>query len=170
MKCPRVYNCCRYLFVVVLLWLGAAHAGVAQQTDTAQPSRELQEQRELQPYHSERTTTTHIRTPSSGTYGVPEPKQHYRHPFMGQKYLNVAVKAYQEQLKEDQGGALLRFLDKIAPFILNKFQFGVYRIYDMPIIERGKPLQEPQMDSKTQRQKELESDKHVLTKPGEEKP
>lgn len=156
------------MLVVVLLWLGAAQTGVAQQTDTAQPTRELQERRVLQPYHSERTTTTHIRTPSSGTYGVPEPKQYYQPPFMGQKYLDIAIEAYKEQLEENKGGVIFRFLDRIAPFIMNQFQFGVYRIYDMPIIGRDNPLLEPQMNSKTELQNKIESGRGPFSKPEKE--
>ena len=154
--------------LTALVFLLSLQPARGQQSDTAQTTKELEEQRILQPYQFERSTTTHIRMPSSGTYGVPEPKEYYQHPFLGQKYLDIAMAAYRESLKEGKGGLLLRFLNKIAPFINNQFQFGVYRIYDFPIIERGHPLLEPQMNSKTELQKKLESDKEPLTKPGEE--
>lgn len=138
------------LGIVVFLLLGLTQRGWSQQSDTTQTTEEieLEEQPFPQPYHSERSTNNFL-LPSSGTYGVPEPTEYYTPPFMGQKHLDAAVEAYRKRLKEGLGNSLLfQFISKIAPFVNNQFEFGVYRIYDLPIVERDHPLLYPQVENK----------------------
>ena len=132
--------------------LGVLQTISAQQTDTSQTREELelQEKKVSQPYHSERSSGNYILS-KSGTYGVPEPTEYYTPPFKGQESLDKAVEAYHEELDNSVANtAFFQLLGKIAPFIMNRFEFGFYQIYDMPIVERDHPLRDPQVD----RQKE----------------
>ena len=134
--------------LIILLLLGTVQLGMAQQTDTTQTEKELkQEDLFPQPYHSERSTDKYL-LPSSGTYGVPEPTEYYTPPFKGQEYLDYAVEAYREELENSVANTpLFQFISKIAPFVNNRFEFGVYRIYDLPIVERDHPLLYPQVNN-----------------------
>lgn len=79
--------------------------------------------------------------PQSGVFEMPEETQYYTPPFKGQYYLDLAVAAYREEQKDKLGlNWLFRFLGAIAPYVNNQFEFGVYRINDMPIVERDNPL------------------------------
>ncbi|MDZ7715603.1 MAG: hypothetical protein U5J95_05255 [Balneolaceae bacterium] len=90
--------------------------------------------------HSERQTGS-VYLPQSGVFEVPEENPYYQIPFKGQYYLDIAVEAYREELKKNQSaGWLNKFFQAIAPFINNKFQFGHYAIYDMPVVERDNAL------------------------------
>ena len=76
-----------------------------------------------------------------GSYHVPEESVPYVPPFKGQEYLDMAVEAYRQQLKNDIGANWLwKFLDTISPYINNEFEFGVYQIYDQPVVDRDNPL------------------------------
>lgn len=144
----RAYHFFPALFVVAVIFFSPRPAQ-AQQTDTTGTTEELKlRQRQIQqPYHSERSTNNFL-LPSSGTYGVPEPTEYYKPPFMGQESLDAAVEAYRKELKEGLGNSvILRFLKTIAPYINNQFEFGVYQIYDLPIVERDHPLRYPQLNS-----------------------
>jgi len=140
---------------MVLFIFGTVQLGYAQQTDTSRIEKELRLERNFpQPYHSERSANNFL-LPSSGTYGVPEPTEYYTPPFKGQEYLDYAVEAYRKELEDSIGNTLLfRFISKIAPFVNNRFEFGVYKIYDLPIVERDHPLLYPQLnDGKNKDQK-----------------
>lgn len=140
--------------ITALLVVALTGPGYAQQTDTTQTTKEMDlRQRQIpQPYHSERSTNNFL-LPSSGTYGVPEPTEYYTPPFMGQKSLDAAVEAYRKRLKEGMGNTLLfQFISKIAPFVNNQFEFGVYRIYDLPVVDRDHPLRYPQIDKSNEEQ------------------
>lgn len=76
-----------------------------------------------------------------GSYQVPEESVPYVPPFKGQEYLDMAVEAYRRQLENDIGpNWLWKFLDTISPYIKNDFEFGVYQIYDQPVVDRDNPL------------------------------
>ena len=122
--------------------------GLAQQSDTSQTQkRKLEERRVQQPYHSERSANSFL-LEESGTYGVPEPKEYYRPPFNGQESLDRAVEAYRKELEDSIANSpLFQLLGKVAPFITNQFEFGFYRIYDLPIVERDHPALYPQTDT-----------------------
>lgn len=76
-----------------------------------------------------------------GSYKVPEESVPYVPPFKGQEYLDMAVEAYRRQLENDIGpNWLWKFLDTISPYIHNEFEFGVYQIYDQPVVDRDNPL------------------------------
>ncbi len=133
--------------LILILLFGIINLAAAQQTDTSRTAneRKLKERTVPQSYHSERSPTN-ILLPESGTYGVPEPTEYYTPPFMGQKYLDMAMAAYRKELENDISNTpLLKFINKILPFmsIDNTFEFGVYRIYDLPIIERDNPYLYP---------------------------
>lgn len=90
--------------------------------------------------HSERSMGV-LSLPQSGVFEMPEETQYYTPPFKGQYYLDLAVEAYREEQKDKLGlGWLFRFMNAVAPYINNQFQFGVYRINDMPIVDRDHPL------------------------------
>ncbi len=119
--------------------------GQAQQSDTTIVTKELEQKEEFfQPYHSERSVGN-MYMAETGTFGIPEPKQYYTPPFMGQKYLEWALADYYEELKEEKS-LLYRFINAVAPFIDNQFEFAVYRIYDLPIVERDQPMLDPQLE------------------------
>lgn len=88
--------------------------------------------------------------PKTGLYAIPEPKEYYVHPFMAQKHLEMALADYYEDL-EEKPSLLFRFINAIAPFINNQFEFAVYRIYDLPIVERDQPMLDPQLIEKQKR-------------------
>lgn len=124
-----------------------------QQSDTSRVTKELEEQEPFfQSYHSERSVGN-LYMPKTGTFNVPEPKQYYTPPFMGQKYLEIALAHYYKKLKEEEGGPLYRILKIIAPYINNGFEFFVYQIYDMPIVDRDQPMLEPQLNGRDSKQK-----------------
>lgn len=143
----RAYYFCAALFAVGVLILLPGR-GVAQQADTSATVKEIELRQQFrQSYHSERKADNFV-LPSSGVYSVPEPKQYYKPPFTGQKSLDAAVEAYRKELKEGLGNSVIfRFLETIAPFINNQFEFGVYQIYDLPIVERDHPLRYPQLNN-----------------------
>ena len=90
--------------------------------------------------HSERQQGSFY-LPQSGVFEVPEETQYYQIPFKGHYYLDIAVEAYREELRKQQGsGWLNKFFRAIAPFVNNQFQFGHYAIYDMPVVDRENPL------------------------------
>ncbi len=139
---------CSFLLLLFVLLIQMGHA---QQSDTTEAIKELeQEEAFFQPYHSERSVENMYMT-ETGTFGIPEPKQYYTPPFMGQKYLEAALAEYYEKLKEEKS-LLYRFINAVAPFIDNQFEFAVYRIYDLPIVERDQPMLDPQLNAKKQRQ------------------
>lgn len=118
----------------------------AQQSDTTDTTRQVDLNRRSFPqsYHSERSANSYLLS-ESGSYNVPEPTRYYQPPFNGQESLDKAVEAYREELKNDLANSpLFRIIGKIAPFINNTFEFGFYRIYDIPIIERDHPNFYPQ--------------------------
>ncbi len=114
----------------------------AQETDTTRQSVEMEEREkalELK-YKINRPASEGMLT-ESGVHEVPEPTEYYTPPFKGQYYLDKAVEAYRKELKERMGPDwLYKFFRVISPFVNNRFEFGVYQIYDMPIVERDNPL------------------------------
>lgn len=90
--------------------------------------------------HSERTIGSYT-LPQSGVFEVPEETEYYVIPFKGQEYLDMAVEALREEQRDKLGlNWLFRFLNAISPYVNNQFQFGVYRINDMPVVARDNPL------------------------------
>ncbi|NGP76901.1 hypothetical protein G3570_09670 [Balneolaceae bacterium YR4-1] len=90
--------------------------------------------------HSERSIGSYT-LPESGVFGVPEETEYYVIPFKGQEYLDMAVEALREEQRDKLGlNWLFRFLNAISPYVNNQFQFGVYRINDMPVVARDNPL------------------------------
>jgi len=76
-----------------------------------------------------------------GSYDVPTETEYYTPPFKGQEYLDMAVEAYRQELEEHMGSNWFwKFLDTISPYIYNDFEFGVYQINDMPIVDRNNEL------------------------------
>lgn len=90
--------------------------------------------------HSERSIGSYS-LPQSGVFEMPEETQYYIPAFKGQYYLDLAVEAYREEQKDKLGlNWLFKFLNAISPYVNNRFEFGVYRINDMPVVERENPL------------------------------
>lgn len=125
-------------FLVCLLFPVLA---LAQETDSTRRNLHLQNQRQqLLQQPLERQLSGGIMS-EMGTYQVPEKTQYYTPPFKGQEYLDMAVEAYRRELEERIGPQWLsKFFKTVSPFINNKFEFGVYQIYDLPIVERDHPL------------------------------
>ena len=89
--------------------------------------------------HHERMISN-LPMPSSGVYGKPQPTQYYQPPFSGQSHLDKAVEAYREEQKDKIGPSwLFKFLNILSPYVNNQFEFGVYKIEDLPIVERDNP-------------------------------
>lgn len=112
--------------------------GIAQERDTTRRSIEIDKKEEAikLKYRLDRPASAGMLS-ESGVHAVPEPTRYFKPPFKGQEYLDQAVEAYRKEL----GPAWLANLFRaISPFINNRFEFGVYRIYDMPLIDRDNPL------------------------------
>lgn len=123
------------LFVLVLV--------VAQETDTTKQEidQEIRQRSINLNQRFDRSMSGGVMT-EMGTYNVPDDKQFYKPPFKGQEYLDQAVEAYREEIKNQIGnGWYWNVLRAISPFINNQFEFGVYRIYDWEPIDRDNPLQ-----------------------------
>lgn len=128
-----------------------AKVSYAQQTDTASTVKKLQEEKViLKTYHTEKSTENMF-MPKTGLYDIPIPKEYYIHPFMAQKRIDAALADYYKEAKEKKS-LLFRFINAIAPFINNQFEFAVYKIYDLPIVERGQPMLTPQLIEKQKKQ------------------
>lgn len=128
----------------LLLGIAATKSNAQQADSTDSPRRTFFFKSEPDRYrfnlHTERSFQSYS-FPQSGIYEVPEQTQYYVPEFKGQYYLDLAVEAYREELKEKPGlNWLFQFMNYIAPFVNNRFEFGVYQIYDMPIVGRENPL------------------------------
>lgn len=124
------------------VFMATAFTASAQQADSTKRTFFLNPKPEgfkIKP-HSERSMGSYS-LPQSGVFNVPEETQYYVPPFKGQYYLDLAVEAYRKE-QEDKLGLnwLFQFLNAIAPYVNNRFEFGVYRINDMPVVERDNPL------------------------------
>lgn len=131
---------------MLVMLIGITGVANAQQSDTTQTKEKLETQRKaLQQYHSERSTHGYVLT-ESGTYNVPEPTEYYTPPFTGQESLDRAVTFYRQEMENSVANTrLFQIIAAIAPFINNKFQFGFYQIYDLPIVERDNAYLYPQI-------------------------
>lgn len=75
-----------------------------------------------------------------GSYNVPTETKYYQRPFKGQEYLDMAVKAYKEKIKDDwKKNWYWQFLKAVSPYINNTFEFGFYNT-DVPFVDRDNPL------------------------------
>ena len=85
-----------------------------------------------------------------GTYETPTEGQYYKRPFKGQYYLDKAVEAYREQLREGIGNNWYsQFLKAVSPFV--SLHFGAFQEFDLRYVERDNPLfQSYTNDSKKQ--------------------
>lgn len=131
----------RSLLFCSLLW-AVTSLVYAQQADSTRRTFFLNPQSgsTINQPHSERSMGT-LSLPQSGVYEMPEETQYYTPPFKGQYYLDLAVEAYREEQRDKLGlNWLFGFLNAIAPYVNNQFQFGVYQINDMPIVGRDNPL------------------------------
>jgi hypothetical protein len=132
---------CFLLFCLVL-------PGQAQERDTTKTEIRIRQLPRPAPLHlhghSERSFNN-LALPSTGIYGKPDETKYYQPPFKGQYYLDLAVEAYREEIKDDLGlNWLFRFIKMMAPYVNNRFEFGVYKIEDLPIVDRDNPLTKPQ--------------------------
>ncbi len=128
----------------LLLGITAATTKAQQADSTDSPRRTFFFKSEQDRYrfnlHSERSFQSYS-FPESGIYAVPEQTQYYVPEFKGQYYLDLAVEAYREEQRDKLGlNWLFQFMNYISPFVNNRFEFGVYQIYDMPIVGRENPL------------------------------
>lgn len=74
-----------------------------------------------------------------GTYSMPSEKQYYQHPFKGQYYLDMAVEAYREQLREQVGDNWYwSFLKAVSPYI--RLEMGAFQTLEMQYVGRDNPL------------------------------
>ncbi len=131
--------------IIFILLLGVVDIGMAQERDTTKTERPIRSRPLLfeMEGHSERSVNN-IPLPSSGVYKVPEETKYYKPPFMGQHYLDMAVEAYREEQRDKLGlNKLFRFMNMLAPYVYNQFEFGVYQIENLPIVDRDNPLLKP---------------------------
>lgn len=140
-----IYKTYRKAFRTLLfcsLFLAGVLAANAQQADSTKRTFFLNPKPKsfkIQP-HSERSVGSYT-LPQSGVFEMPDETQYYTPPFKGQYYLDLAVEAYRQEQKDKLGlNWLFQFLNAIAPYVNNQFEFGVYRINDMPVVERDNPL------------------------------
>lgn len=74
-----------------------------------------------------------------GTYNVPSENQFYQRPFKGQKYLDMAVEAYREQLKNQVGDNWYwQFLKAVSPYI--RLELGAFQTMELQYVDRDNPL------------------------------
>lgn len=143
MREKSIYHILALVLVVSALFLSPFSAA-AQETDSTK--KELDFERRERPLNLQRNLDREIGggvMSEMGNYQVPEETEYYTPPFKGQKYLDMAVEAYRKELENRIGSDWFwKFLDTISPYVYNKFEFGVYQIYDMPIVERDNPLQQ----------------------------
>lgn len=115
---------------------------LAQETDTTRQSVEMEKREEALKlkYQLDRAASEGMLT-ESGVHAVPERTTYYNPPFKGQEYLDKAVEAYRRELEKRMGPDwLYNFFRVVSPFVNNKFEFGVYQIYDLPVVDRENPL------------------------------
>lgn len=132
------------------IFLSATQLSFAQEADSTKRTFFLRPETKSLKYqpHSERAIGSYS-LPESGVFDMPEETQYYVFPFKGQYYLDLAVEAYREEQRDKLGlNWLFRFMNAISPYVNNQFQFGVYRINDMPIIARDNPLFQSHNSSK----------------------
>lgn len=112
----------------------------AQQADTTRQNREINPKPEsfTERAHSERQMGEFM-LPESGVFSYPDRIEPYQEPFMGQHYLDLAFEALREEQKNRLGKTWMKILRTIAPFVNMQFQFGVYEIEDLPIVDRDNP-------------------------------
>lgn len=114
----------------------------AQEVDTTKQELNLEPEPEqlLQQPQFDRLGSGGLMT-EMGSYQVPEETQYYQPPFKGQEYLDMAVEAYRKELEKRIGNNWFwQLLDTISPYVYNQFEFGVYQIYDQPVVDRDNPL------------------------------
>ncbi|WP_138429227.1 hypothetical protein [Fodinibius saliphilus] len=74
-----------------------------------------------------------------GTHEVPRKNQYYQAPFKGQIYLDQAVEAYREEIRNKVGdGWFWNFLKSISPYI--KLELGAFETMQMEYVDRDNPL------------------------------
>lgn len=113
----------------------------AQQSDTTRQNREINPKPEsfTERAHTERKMGEFM-LPESGVFSYPERVEPYREPFMGQYYLDIAVEILRKEQEGKLGKMWMQILRTVAPFVNMQFQFGVYDIEDLPIVDRDNPL------------------------------
>ena len=74
-----------------------------------------------------------------GTYQMPTEGQYYKRPFKGQYYLDKAVEAYREQLREEVGSNWYwQFLKTVSPYV--RMHLGAFQEFEMRYVDRDNPL------------------------------
>lgn len=132
-----------YCLFLLLLLLGMIPIiSLAQEVDTAR--QEIEPEQEDQKLNMQskfdRSMSGGIMS-EMGSYEVPSETEYYNPPFKGQEYLDMAVEAYRKELEQRIGpNWMWQFMKTVSPFINNQFEFGVYQIYDLPIVDRDNPL------------------------------
>lgn len=135
-------NCIKICGAILALAVFLPALALAQETDTTRQSVELEKRKQALKlkYQLDRAASEGMLT-ESGVHAVPEPTTYYSPPFKGQEYLDKAVEAYRRELEERMGPDwLYNFFRAVSPFVNNKFEFGVYQMYDLPVVDRENPL------------------------------
>jgi hypothetical protein len=115
---------------------------LAQETDTTRQEIEPEQEEQKLNMQSkfDRSMSGGIMS-EMGSYEVPSETEYYTPPFKGQEYLDMAVEAYRKELERSIGPDWMwQFMKTVSPYINNQFEFGVYQIYDLPIVDRDNPL------------------------------
>lgn len=131
--------------MLLFLLFCAPGLSFAQETDTTRQMLELKrKQRSLDfPQNTERSMSGGLMT-KMGTYNAPTEGQYYHPPFMGQKYLDMAVEAYYKEMEENFGGWFWNFLRSVSPYI--RVQFAPLEPPKMQFPDRNNPLWESYTD------------------------
>ncbi len=131
----------RLLFLLLLLGMVPVIT-LAQETDTTRQEIEPEQKEQKLNMQSkfDRSMSGGIMS-EMGSYEVPSETEYYTPPFKGQEYLDMAVEAYRKELERSIGPDWMwQFMKAVSPYINNQFEFGVYQIYDLPIVDRDNPL------------------------------
>lgn len=114
-------------------------------SDTSQVRRELNQQKQkvIRQYHFDRSTHKYLSS-ESNRFNVPTPTKYYKPPLTGQKSLNAAVEALNDNLiNKLMNSRIYRIITKIAPYINNIFVFGYFNELP-PIVAPDNPYLYPQ--------------------------
>lgn len=131
----------KHLFILiiagVLVLLGMAKEGFAQETDTSRVTIEQDEETDTPirlDYQFDRSVSGGTLT-EMGTYEVPSPTQYYHAPFEAQKELDQFLEKYREEIENNW---YWQFLRATSPFI--RLHLGIRDFNELNIVGRDNPL------------------------------
>lgn len=138
------------LFCCLLLLLQLTAS--AQETDTTKIELEQDQESDRMinlNQQFDRSVSEGIMT-EMGTYQMPSEQQYYQHPFKGQEYLDMAVKAYREEMNKRAGGNWYwQFLKAVSPYI--QLELGAFQTMQLQYVDRTNPLFQSYKDNQKEK-------------------